>query len=314
MIDLNGYKLNDLLPVSIFSLQAAMTDVELVYKNGIYLYVFKEDWYYTSTKVENRINNFFNYTRRDKSTESDDLNNITTAEYLLLDIAKNSKNAKYLDIGTNYGQWIIRAMKILERNNAEIDVVSFEPGLSARLAVINLVFNNIKNVKFFPYAVSNVTSVIPFFAVKGHTEDNKFTSKPSNSLSFPSISVRIDDVLSTTSPQTELFLKIDTQGAEPYVMEGLGNDFINVAGILEFSPKVISAQQKPIKFLDYLLSKFYLIELDGYQNFKTLITLENKEEIFTRIWNNENHPWCDILIISKSHTRANELLKVIGVD
>lgn len=308
--------LEEQLTMALFSVQAEKEDIELVFKNGIFFYVYKNDWYYNSIKEQDRDFNLLSYERRlhliDKS-ESSFLEKypINTAELLLLDIAQNAEKSLYLDVGTNYGQWVVRAKKILQINNVEMETIAFEPGYSSRLAVFNLAFHDFYDVKFLPVSISNKQTIIPFFAMTGHSEDNKFVNRPVNSISFPSFSITLEDILSTYDFSTEFFIKIDTQGAELEVIDGLGSLInSNIVSIMEFSPKSISSRKKPIDFLYFINQYFYIAELDPYQQYVDIVLPLQFDTFINKIWIRKS-PFCDVILISKKHPRAEYLLNLL---
>lgn len=302
-------RIRDLLPAALFSLQAEKEDIDFVFKDSFFLYVYKNDWIYSTIKESDRSFDIVRYNRRLNRLRQNAAvgGEITSVERVLLNIANNGTRPRYFDIGTNYGQWVVRAKRVLGPSFARLSVACFEPGLASRLAVINLALNDLYDVDFFVAAISNVDAIVPFFAASGHTEDNKLVNRIDKHITFPAWSITIESLLAKVETNAEIFLKIDTQGGEYEVFSGMGNCWDRpIAAVMEFCPKALSTRIKPLDFLVSIARVATIAELGPYQNFVKFVTALDFEELITRIWNRKL-PFCDLFLLSQTHPRLREL-------
>ncbi|MDX2308696.1 MAG: FkbM family methyltransferase [Hyphomicrobium sp.] len=304
-----------LLSAALFALQAERAQIDLVYHSGLFLYVYKDDWFYAKrVKDDDRNINQGGYKKRLESVSNlpdAGLGEPSIPEKVLLDVARHSPRGLYLDIGTNYGQWVIRAGKHLERAGLKIRTLAFEPGLAARLALVNIALNKLGWVEFHPAAISNITSLVPMFAMPGHTEDNKLINKPAEAIVFPTRASRLDDLLDGLKPAGEIFMKIDTQGNEPEVLDGLRKyRGAPIACLMEFSPLAVSSRLKPVVYVEQLLKDFHVIEMDRWSKPVAVVEPDSISPMIERLKGTQ-FPFCDFICIARPHPRAAQLLDLV---
>jgi FkbM family methyltransferase len=310
-IDAVRRRVRELLPAALFSLQAEKQDIDLVLKNGFFLYVYKDDWLYSAINERDKGFDAASYKRRSEHLRQSGRTGgpVTSAEAVLADVAANGHRPHYFDIGTNYGQWVIRASLVLGPAFSRLQVACFEPGLASRLAVVNLALNGLHDVDFLPGAVSDVDGIIPFFAAPGHTEDNKLVNRRDRHVCFPAWSTSMQSLLAGVDADAEIFLKIDTQGAEWEIFRGAGDSWRRpIAAVMEFFPNGLATRVKPRTFLSTISHVAVMAELDGHQRFRRFITEADFDGLLAEI-SAKKLPFCDLFLISKTHPRLRELSK-----
>ncbi|NIQ16318.1 MAG: hypothetical protein GTO02_18585, partial [Candidatus Dadabacteria bacterium] len=89
----------------------------------------------------------------------------------------------------------------------------------------------------YPYAAGNYDGYLPIHAEPGENENNRIVNPQQYDFSVSRIKkgVSLDRFLDEINCDSDLFIKMDTQGAEPEVFEGLENTnkARKIAGILE---------------------------------------------------------------------------------
>jgi|HubBroStandDraft_6_1064221.scaffolds.fasta_scaffold11997_3 FkbM family methyltransferase len=143
----------------------------------------------------------------------------------------------FVDIGANIGWYTIIAASIVGGNG---HVYSFEPAeANFELAARNLVLNGLQNVTLERLAISDHTGTDLLFLSEENLGDHRL---------FASDETRLSQTVSVTSlaryfednPTPIRMLKLDAQGSEAKIFEGLPDDFVrrrNVAAIiLEYWP------------------------------------------------------------------------------
>lgn len=123
----------------------------------------------------------------------------------------------YLDIGTNTGLHLIAAAPVCDSAHG------FEPWEKVRtVAERHVKENNLKNVKIFPFGLADKDADLPYHAPEGgNLGTGFFTHKNESGKAPESLSVRRgDDVIRENNIAPSL-MKIDVEGFEKYVLQGL---------------------------------------------------------------------------------------------
>lgn len=132
-----------------------------------------------------------------------------------------------IEIGANVGVFSVFFGKRLEESGKEGVVFSFEPSIEAFTRLRrNLEINQITNVKAFNCAVGNETGIMHFYEPKGHLTNgslsNDFAAIFSDDVTERAvISLSGRHILKSVETYDRLLLKIDVEGAERLVLEGL---------------------------------------------------------------------------------------------
>jgi FkbM family methyltransferase len=163
------------------------------------------------------------------------------------------------DIGAHVGHYTLLAARIVGPTG-HVYAFEAEPENFAILKR-NVELNGYKNVTCVPKAVSNRTGTLDFFVSHQGNDRHTLIGDP-NSMSHvtkrsvPAVS--IDDFVAEIGCPTADVIKMDVEGAEPFVLEGMTDMLRRSTGpqiVLEFAPEIIRAGgMLPDKFLGYLIS------------------------------------------------------------
>lgn len=128
---------------------------------------------------------------------------------------KHLSSKVMLDVGANTGLFTILTAGMFS------SVYSFEPfpPLFRRLED-HVSINNCRNVKLFPFGLGSSNGLLPFLPPGGgNTGTGYFSLDPSSSDCFLEVK-RGDEVIEANIDRVG-FIKIDVEGFEPFVLEGL---------------------------------------------------------------------------------------------
>ena len=139
------------------------------------------------------------------------------------------------DIGGSVGMYTIPFAKKIGKTGK---VFVFEPTSKGVESIKqNLIINNIDNVVVYPYAISDSTSEINFYIRPDKETHSLFekTVAPSKTGEQKTIKVKtfsIDDLIEKNLSLVPNFIKIDTEGAEIKVLDGIKKIYDNLHLIL----------------------------------------------------------------------------------
>lgn len=131
-----------------------------------------------------------------------------------------------IDIGANHGYFTLLLAKMVGNNGR---VISVEPDPQAIEALrSNVEYNELENISLNPFVLSNSAGKCDFFV----SRQSGFSSRFPNDIAKPTISHAISvemktldclleelDILPSTSNIP--FVKIDAEGSEPFILEGM---------------------------------------------------------------------------------------------
>lgn len=159
---------------------------------------------------------------------------------------KIEKGMIVYDVGGHVGMYTLPFAKSV---GSDGKVYSFEPEKKGFDALSkNLILNNINNVKLFPFALSNETSKSNFYIRPDKDTHSLFesTHAPSKTGSQKTLSVStytIDDLIEKKLAVVPDFLKIDTEGAELKILEGLKKNYQKLSYIfVEIHPDALKLE------------------------------------------------------------------------
>jgi len=181
-----------------------------------------------------------------------------------------------MDVGAHIGYYTLLFSKLVGSDGR---VYAFEPHPQI-FEMLRYNTRNRKNVVLLRKAVSNKMGEREFFFSKKTTGSHSFYTTEFTTGSCRVETVYLDEFFRAEGIKRCDLIKIDVEGAEPLVIEGMRN-LIKSADklliILEFNPSTLrSGNHNPEGFLDVLLKKFnvYVInEQDGSLNPLTDIDL-----------------------------------------
>lgn len=301
---------------SIDALQFESKSIDLVYRSGALYYVYTDDWFYSTVNPSFRkldLARLKNIRRRIAEGELAVIDSDPFVKAIIHIVAEHPETL-IVDVGANYGQSAIRYFNALKHHGLEARILSFEPGEAGKLTAINLELNGIENILFSRSAVSDCDDIVPMYFEDGQTQDNKLINKGASASVRPVRSQRLDTILDKENDLSSLVIKIDTQGAELEVWSGLSeyHGFDNLLIQMEFSPKALSSRVKPYDFLMQLASTHNIYYFNRQSEFQYEVTIDRIAEVVKTVWD-DTSPFCDLILIGKSHTNA-EVLKAIIRD
>jgi FkbM family methyltransferase len=154
-----------------------------------------------------------------------------------------------IDVGANIGYFTILASKLVGDAGT---VLAFEPNSeNARLILLDVEINNLKNVKVLPIALSSEMGNVYFSTHLGSNGGflSSSTEILQNSRCVVVPTFRLDQI----SQQPVDLMKLDVEGAEGLVVEGGWSTIVKNRPIVvsEFSPEMLGRVSK-VRALDYL--------------------------------------------------------------
>ena len=164
-----------------------------------------------------------------------------------------------IDVGANVGWYTIIASKLVGKNGS---VIAFEPE-PENFAILkrNVLANGCDNVILEQKALSNAAETLTLYLDE--------VNKGMHSIVFDQKggtikveALRLDDYLENRFKKVD-FVKIDVEGAEPMVLEGMKRAIESHPGIrlvVEFAPeRVVAAGHQPKQYLEGFIEQGFLI-------------------------------------------------------
>ena len=172
----------------------------------------------------------------------------------------------FVDIGANIGMITILAAKYVGENGF---VHSFEPNPEAYEKLNEVVtVNQLKQVKLYQFGLSNENTELTLSMVTEHTGMGTFASLSEKDEQMVTkqykLPVYIGDEVLIDKLSENCLIKIDVEGFEPYVIEGL-------SGTIErYRPAIVTeAIKSHLQRAGYTLDDFYSkLKAYGYRAFK----------------------------------------------
>jgi FkbM family methyltransferase len=185
------------------------------------------------------------------------------------------------DIGANIGYLTFLAAKICGDNGS---VIAFEPGnQSFELMKKSLALNEYKNVELVNKAVADQSKIGKFFISPYGSVVNKIIDEDDECSSTDIEFVSLDDFISMRKIRPD-FIKIDVQGAQYLVLDGMKNMLEKnypLKMVIEFSAR--STQEKMDNFINHWnkleelgFRAYYLKEPHKPIDVKSCVIFENK--------------------------------------
>lgn len=179
-----------------------------------------------------------------------------------------------LDIGAHIGYFtLIMARYIGETGK----VFAFEPSpTNFKLLKKNIKLNGYKNVALIPMAISNKKEKVTLYLSPRNSGNHSLFKIKGHKKSINVNTLSLDDYFEKADFNID-FAKIDTEGAEFLVIEGMSSILKKTHGIkliIEFYPRLLKTGGfKPRDFLNMLKSfdlKLYFIKKDCLQEFSEI--------------------------------------------
>ncbi len=151
-------------------------------------------------------------------------------------IAKPGWN--YIDAGANIGYYTIYFSRFLAANM----VYAFEPSPREFSSLKhNVDLNNLQNIKLFPIALGNENSQLSLYINNSNFGKNSMVNRGDSEEAIVVDVKRLDEVVGSLSPVN--FIKIDVEGAEPFVLEGANKTILKHKPVILYESWIY--EQKP---------------------------------------------------------------------
>ena len=191
-------------------------------------------------------------------------------------------NSVFFDVGANIG---IHSLGAAAKQNCQ--VFSFEPVDFIRLKLAkNIVLNNYSNVRVVPIALSNENKVIKTNYSATSTNQGTFSIINEDNGSSNITCIKGDDYVSENKIDNISVIKIDVEGFEYSVLEGLKNTITEQKPVIffEFDTCYIDRDNKTIGDYENLLFKIlgyqlFIIEKNILQPCTSLQSINGMKEI-----------------------------------
>jgi len=165
-----------------------------------------------------------------------------------------------IDVGANIGWYTVIASKLVGNAGR---VIAFEPD-PENFAILerNVLANGCGNVSIEQKALSNVAGTLTLYLDQENkgTHSTVFRRKGGRSVQVEAL--RLDDYLKNRCKKVDL-VKVDVEGAEPMVLEGMTRTIESSPGIrlvVEFAPeRVIAVGRQPEQYLKGFADHGFLI-------------------------------------------------------
>jgi FkbM family methyltransferase len=216
----------------------------------------------------------------------------------------------YFDIGAKYGLSTIIAANYIDARGHVNPVISFEPGAGVALIGLNLAVNGLDDrVVLELSAVSDRCGETILYGAPEHPEDDHIirrnVARPVVAKSVSTVS--LDAYTEMRGIRAPLIVKVDTQGAEWEVWQGMRTNVESgsVTILTEFTPWTFEGRADPVDFLKQLADRYTLININpknmagSFQDADTAYHLVSSVALaeFTRFVAQSAVGWTDILCI-----------------
>ena len=174
-------------------------------------------------------------------------------EEFTVDLLLNNSKERilFIDIGAHYGFYSLLLAKTHKKNK----IIAFEP-VPENYEIIkrNLWLNNFENIEVHNLAVSNKDEIRRFNISEASDLCGFYQHPLAKTIKEIEVRTVALDNFIKDPPKVSTIIKIDTEGHEGYVLEGMRNFLRNIEDvklILEFNPKMLTkAGYEQEKFLE----------------------------------------------------------------
>ena len=197
-----------------------------------------------------------------------------------------------------------------------------EPGVTAGLLGQNVLLNGVSGlVRVEQSAISNYSGPGLTFGEAGHSENNRIINRWVEGEDHCSLCQvdALDAFVARNGITGSLLVKIDTQGGEPEVLDGMADLIARHLSplIVEFTPAAISNRVPPRKFLDRLGALGTLCDLGQSGSLAPLgesslrIVPDHGFDDYLRTVESRHFGWSDVMVIPHSMPDRAALLATL---
>lgn len=190
---------------------------------------------------------------------------------------KNSINRTFVDVGANVGYFSLLAAKKMKSGN--IIAIEAFPNIFKKLEK-NIKINGVKNIRAVSYAASNIECDIEMF--HGGITNEGMTTSVAGKFDVKPITVKgmpISKILTSAEIKSLLLIKIDVEGAEYAVLQGMKNLFPQLPQdaevVMEITPAAYSSETINEIFLIFKVNGFFPYKIDNIYSPKYYFSHQN---------------------------------------
>lgn len=237
----------------------------------------------------------------------------------------NGLDATYVDVGCQYGASALGVAAFQRRAGRPVRTIAFEPGIARDLVPANFALNGFaEEIVFEPSAVAAATSPILMFGEASTTENNRIVNRRADTeaCSWVVPATSIDDYVERHRIAMPLVVKIDTQGAETEVLDGMKQVLRDrlVSCVMEFTPWALTDRFDPVLFLLELSRDLVVLDIGTLSLNLTgasagacqRIETGDAEAFVDRLFT-QPVKWTDLLLLPRQLPRLDSLLAALGV-
>ena len=235
----------------------------------------------------------------------------------------NNIDFVFVDIGANVGNTAIPIGKFFKQYNKSNPIISFEPGVVYDLLQHSLRINGLYNlVRVENYAVGDHSGSVVIKSLLQHSECNSIQDfrkfYPDLSLASCHLAecVRLDDYIEAQNIQNPLVVKIDAEGSDWQVLQGLSRIIPQqvVILIIEYDPKYFNEFISPEELFIPLNNDYQLLNmrtLDQSLQWKYSEIGDTKADFlsFSDAVKSSPAGWTDILAIRRDLPNLPEFIQ-----
>lgn len=295
--------------------------IDLVNTQGLPFFMFTDDLAYKQLSESSKNYSLQKYIRDTKmgKHQADSAETILSKNYIGMILAKimdhywkTQIDFSVVDIGTQYCTLSIPLANYIKSHRNSNKIYAFDCGLAGRLAEYNIKLNQLHDIITFEYkAVSNASIPHLVYYDSEHSEDNHIVKR--DLVNLPSCivdGITLDDYFNNNNKN--LILKIDAQGAEPLVFEGMQKILHDVfpAVIFKFIPWVCRSITEPAAFLNSLPGGYIFFNIDSKNNRLQKLT-RNEFAGFVATISVDNPPYTNILMLHETIANIDNLINDI---
>lgn len=219
---------------------------------------------------------------------------------------KKGLQCSIVDVGAQYFFIGLMLAKYIKTSGHFANIYAFDCGVTAKLTQYNIKLNQVEDIVKFEYnAVSNSSMPHLVYYDSEHSEDNHIVKRHFDNLpSYVVDGITLDDYFLTNKDidnMENLIIKIDAQGVEPLIFEGMQKILHtenSPAIIFEFVPWVCKSIMDPVEFLSSLPEEYTMYNLDDTSK-DDLQRIERCDfPNFVRKVSAKQPPYTDLLILN----------------
>lgn len=238
----------------------------------------------------------------------------------------NNLDFTFLDVGCQYGHESILAGQCIQENQKKNKIHCFDAGQSSFLVPFNIKLNGLDEIiQFHQIAVGSSLKPSVMYYEPGYSEHNRLknplqAAKDSTTFSFPVQCTTLDRFCSDHGINNYIIAKLDTEGSEPDVIEGMRTLFAEhpLTFITEYSPYNFS-QDHEADFLNTLLETHVLIDIGALQGSEAgckrqgFIIADSNLCQYIAYLKSQVGGWADILAIPKALPNKEKILQLASI-